>query len=74
MPVRVGAPGSHLPITAMSRSLQSPAYATSVGLLLWGMREDARALHRRFNADPANGLNNAWVGQTVKWLKNLLPG
>jgi cell division protein FtsA len=74
MPVRVGAPGSHLPITAMSRSLQSPAYATSVGLLLWGMREDARALHRRFSAEPANGLTNAWVGQTVKWLKNLLPG
>lgn len=74
MPVRIGAPGSHLPITAMSRTLQSPAYATSVGLLLWGMREDARALHRSFSADPAHLINRPWVGQTMKWLKNLLPG
>jgi cell division protein FtsA len=75
MPVRVGAPGSQLPITAMSRTLQSPAFATSVGLLLWGMREDARTLHRRYSAQsPVLALNGAWVGQTVKWLKNLLPG
>jgi cell division protein FtsA len=74
MPARIGTPGSHLPITAMSRSLQSPAYATSVGLLLWGMREDARSLHRRYGADSPHNLNTAWVGQTMKWLKNLLPG
>jgi cell division protein FtsA len=77
MPVRVGGPGSHLPITAMSRTLQSPAFATGVGLLLWGMREDARMLHRRFTAEgsgPGIGEASAWVGQTMKWLKNLLPG
>lgn len=76
MPVRIGAPGSHLPITAMSRSLQSPAYATSIGLLLWGMREDARSLRRRFPAEPVGAIriNSAWIGQTVEWLKHLLPG
>ena len=74
MPVRVGAPGSHLPITALSRSLQSPTYATSVGLLLWGLREDAQAIHRRFQAEPTGMGNAAWVGQTMQWLKNLLPG
>ncbi|MCL4858731.1 MAG: cell division protein FtsA [Caldilineaceae bacterium] len=75
-PVRVGAPGSHLPIAAMSRALQSPAFATSVGLLLWGMREDARSLHRRFRAEAGGpgGDASVWMGQTVKWLKNLLPG
>ena len=78
MPVRIGAPGSHLPITAMSRALQSPAYATSVGLLLWGMHEDARVLHRRFAADSGGSRlspeASAWMGHTVQWLRNLLPG
>jgi cell division protein FtsA len=78
MPVRIGAPGSNLPIAALSRPLQSPAFATGVGLLLWGMREDSRMLHRRFQADPAHGGRTldagVLVGQTVRWLKNLLPG
>jgi len=77
MPVRVGSPGSQLPIAALSRSLQAPAFATSVGLLLWGMREDARSLHRRYSAQasgPGLNLNGAWMEQTVKWLKHLLPG
>jgi cell division protein FtsA len=76
MPVRIGSPGNQLPIAALGRSLQSPAFATSVGLLLYGMREDARALHRRYSADGAGrtGDPSAWVGHTVRWLKNLLPG
>ncbi len=76
MPVRTGTPGTHLPITAMSRTLQSPAFATSVGLLLWGMHEDARVLHRRFAADSSSSPLGAGmlVDQTVRWLKNLLPG
>jgi cell division protein FtsA len=77
MPVRVGGPGGQLPISGMSRTLQSPAFATGVGLLLWGMREDARMLHRRFPAEGGAGMTidaSAWVGQTMKWLKNLLPG
>ncbi|HMN29965.1 MAG TPA: hypothetical protein PKE45_17565, partial [Caldilineaceae bacterium] len=65
-------------ISALSRPLQSPAFATSVGLLLWGMREDARVLHRRFQAEGAAGSSvidaGVLVGHTMRWLKNLLPG
>jgi len=73
MPVRVGTPASHLPISGLSRSLQTPTYATSVGLLLWGLHEDARAVHRRFAAEQgSSGVD--WAGQTMRWLRNLLPG
>jgi cell division protein FtsA len=35
MPVRVGAP---LNVYGISDQLKDPAYATAVGLLLWGMK------------------------------------
>ena len=74
MPVRVGAPTARLPISGLSRTLLSPTYATSVGLLLWGMNEDARAVHRRFEADPLPAaLTPSWLGKTARWLKHLLP-
>ena len=74
MPVRVGGPdNASLPLSGLSRRLQSPAYATSVGLLLWGMNEDARAVHRRFEAEHEDGPSD-WVGQLLRWLRNLLPG
>jgi cell division protein FtsA len=74
MPVRVGSPSTGLPIAGLSRNLLTPTYATSVGLLLWGMQEDARAIHRRFDADHgSNGNGATWVGQAARWLKNLLP-
>ena len=74
MPVRIGAPATSLPITGLNRGLMSPTYATTVGLLLWGLHEDARAVHRRFEADHgSNGAQPTWMGSTVKWLKNLLP-
>ncbi len=73
MPTRIGMPAAHLPLTGLSRNLQSPTYATSIGLLLWGLHEDARAVHRRFAAESSsNGVD--WAGQTMRWLKNLLPG
>lgn len=73
MPVRVGVPGTPLPINGLSRTLQSPTYATSVGLLLWGLHEDDRAVHRRFAAEQSSN-HSDWAGQTMRWLKNLLPG
>jgi cell division protein FtsA len=71
MPVRIGYPGENVPIQGLSRDLQSPAYATSVGLLLWGLHEDARAIHR-----PVSSLreDSAWVDRLRGWLRNLLPG
>ncbi|CAN5677510.1 cell division protein FtsA [soil metagenome] len=74
MPARIGMPASHLPINGLSRNLQSPTYATSIGLLLWGLHEDARAVHRRFAAESNTGSSIDWAGQTMRWLKNLLPG
>jgi len=74
MPVRIGAPSPSLPIAGLSRNLLSPTYATTVGLLLWGLHEDARSIRHRFDADHGpNGSNAAWVRQAAQWLKNLLP-
>jgi cell division protein FtsA len=71
MPVRIGYPGENVPIQGLSRELQSPAFATSVGLLLWGLHEDARAIHR-----PVSTIReeNLWVDRLRGWLRNLLPG
>jgi cell division protein FtsA len=71
MPVRVGAPTNRLPLTGLSRNLQSPAYATSTGLLLWGLHEDARKIRRQYPSDQGQ---YGWAGQAMRWLKNLLPG
>ena len=73
MPVRVGAPRPDLPISGLSRAFQSPGYATTVGLLLWGLHEDARAVQRSFDAEGGDG-ESAWLNQAVGWLRNLLPG
>lgn len=71
MPVRIGAPSTRLPITGLSRQLQSPAYSTSIGLLLWGLHEDARKIRRPFDKSASQ---NAWLERAMKALKNLLPG
>jgi cell division protein FtsA len=71
MPVRIGAPSNRLPINGLSRRLQSPAYSTSIGLLLWGLHEDARKIRR---AAPKSRAGAEWMGRAMKALKNLLPG
>ena len=73
MPVRIGAPLPGLPIEGLSRARQTPTYATSVGLLLWGMREDARPVHRRYQSDSASNRPD-WMGKAMGWLRHLLPG
>lgn len=72
MPVRVGAPSNRLPLTGLSRTLQSPAYATSIGLLLWGLlHEDQRKIRRSYaQSKPQSN----WMGRVKKLLENLLPG
>ena len=72
MPVRVGRPGEHVPIQQLSRELQSPAFATSVGLLLWGLHEDARAIH--FPINTAAREESPMLGRLQGWLRSLLPG
>ncbi len=72
MPVRIGRPGEHVPIQQLSRELQSPSFATSVGLLLWGINEDARAIHKRIDVGAAE--NGVWSDRVSRWLRGLLPG
>jgi hypothetical protein len=72
MPVRIGTPSTRLPISGLSRTLQSPAYSTSIGLLLWGLlHEDQRKIRRSYAQTKAQG---DWMGRVTKLLKNLLPG
>lgn len=71
MPVRIGQPGEQVPIQQLNRHLQSPAFATGVGLLLWGLHEDARAIHFPVNA---NHEENVWLARVGRWLRSLLPG
>ncbi len=72
MPVRIGVPSGQLPIRGLTRELQSPAFATSVGLLIWGMNEDARAIHKRIDVGTTE--ESVWRDRIGHWLRGLLPG
>ena len=62
LPARVGEPQD---LRGLVDTLQSPAFATSVGLLQWGVRHDS----------PANAPHTAENGLKVPgWLKAFLPG
>ena len=79
MPVRIGAPATNLPIAGLSRALQAPTYATSVGLLVWGMREDAPEVRKRFQAEATIGkaspnVSSQFWDKTRDLLRTLLPG
>lgn len=80
MPVRIGAAQPGLPIMGLNRNLQTPTYATSVGLLLWGMQQesrrpdqDGRGGRRRYGADQSRK-GGEWMDKAVRWLRQLLPG
>lgn len=65
-PVRIGMPrGLHGLVEAIS----SPAYATSVGLLLWGLREETAAEGPGVKPPEERG----WRGRLLELLKRLLP-
>ena len=63
LPVRVGGPGELQGLTDM---IMSPAFATSVGLLRWGLRQGAVSLRA-----PRRGPNIG--GRFANWFKALLP-
>ncbi len=67
MPVRVGRPRD---LQGLVDTLVHPAYATSVGLLQWGVEG---ALHPRYPLYHSNGSSPflKWLGG---WLRNFLPG
>lgn len=68
LPVRIATPGD---LSGLTDTLSSPAYATSVGLLRWGMREDTLVLrpHER------ERVRHSLFSNRIKGvLKALLPG
>ena len=69
--VRLGPPSNRLALSGLSRTLESPAYCTSIGLLLWGLHEDARKIRHNY-AQPRP--QSDWMGRVKKLLENLLPG
>ena len=73
MPVRTGVPRR---IHGLADSLNSPAYATSVGLLQWAAAEAAPSGNgRRPNIKLPNvNVNvNGFIGVAGRWLKTLIP-
>ncbi len=71
MPVRIGRPHDRLPIRNLPQALQTPAFATGVGLLLWGLHEDARAIH--MPPPSARSDESEWGQRLRQWFRRLLP-
>ncbi|MCS6840716.1 MAG: cell division protein FtsA [Roseiflexus sp.] len=70
MPVRIGTPAD---LTGLADTLNSPAYATAIGLLRWGMRHGMSALHSGGGPPSDHG---GWVStyeRFKRWLKEFLP-
>jgi cell division protein FtsA len=65
LPVRIGMPRK---LYGLVEAINSPVYATSVGLLLWGMQQE------HAGSDIGTGTNGTGVERVLSWLKNLLPG
>ncbi|HHX63522.1 MAG TPA: cell division protein FtsA, partial [Chloroflexi bacterium] len=65
-PVRIGMPRR---LQGLTEAISSPAYATGVGLLLWGMKEEAAAVE----SGPRSMGNGLWHQRLLEWLKVFLP-
>jgi cell division protein FtsA len=63
LPVRVGRPHD---LQGLVDVLANPAYATSVGLLLWGQDQEP-IVHEASVDEPSI------TGRVVRWFRNLLP-
>jgi cell division protein FtsA len=64
-PVRIGSPTG---VSGLTDQISSPAFATSVGLLRWGLEESYE------QGDEGRGLPLAGVGNAIRrWFKNFLP-
>ncbi len=66
MPVRVAGPNG---VGGLVDHLMTPAYSTSIGLLLWGARAVTQADVRRYESAPAHGS----LGRMRDWVRNLFP-
>ena len=66
MPVRVVAPTS---VTGLTDSIMTPAYATAIGLLMWGARSLADDEPARYESAPAFGI----LGRMRDSLRSIFP-
>ncbi|MDI7274793.1 MAG: cell division protein FtsA [Anaerolineae bacterium] len=62
LPVRVGTPDD---IEGLDEPIRGPAFATSVGILLWGLRHDSEQARRRVRRERRP--------RFLEWLRELLP-
>jgi cell division protein FtsA len=62
LPVRVGSPSG---MTGMSEQVSGPAYATTIGLLRWGLKQHSANGH----VPAAAGMSAAYQ-RTVRWLRD----
>ncbi|MBA3530435.1 MAG: cell division protein FtsA [Ardenticatenales bacterium] len=70
LPVRVAAPQG---LSGLVDVLGNPAYATSVGLLEWGLHQD-QIQGRMKRAPGGESASSQWVSRIREWLATLLPG
>ncbi len=66
LPVQIGFPQN---FEGVVDKIDDPAYATTIGLLIWGSRLESRSYGFRFKGF---GLKKGF-GSIKDWIKNLLP-
>ncbi|MBC7236569.1 MAG: cell division protein FtsA [Chloroflexi bacterium] len=64
MPVRIGMPRK---LYGLVEAINSPAYATAVGLLLWGMQQETEGREGMYGGEKTG------IERALEWFKNLLP-
>jgi cell division protein FtsA len=69
MPVRIGVPTD---LSGLADSLDSPSYATGVGLLRWGTRHGLSMLGPTHRSDERQGWGNVYE-RFKGWLREFLP-
>jgi cell division protein FtsA len=70
MPVRRGRPRR---IGGLGDQFESPAYATGVGLLLWGLKQSASPVARVVHSARTDDVAEERQGVLAKWLSMFLP-
>src|SRR5712692_148094 len=67
LPARLGSP---LGLHGLADSISRPAYATSVGLLLWGLRHTSFLTDEEEQEERRQG---AFLSRLVRWLRAFIP-
>ena len=67
LPVRVGMPRR---LHGLAEAIASPAYATSEGLVVWGVRQQQAVVNSR----NSRAMGGTWQERVARWLRVFLPG